>query len=242
MALLTRFGQPIDPERFLAAFVAVASRSDALRTTVRDVDGVPHPRVEAELPSHPRIARVRPEDLESWICERIAAPLDVSVAAFESVLLDLGGDKWAWFLNVHHLAIDAGSSAQLFNAVARQYQGESTELFNYERVWSDLVEGVKPDRADAARDFWAMQPDPVPTQLYMAGEPTTAAERVSIDMSNGRQAAFDDFLSDPRFKLLSAELSQAVGLALAMASYLARLGNDEITIGVPIHHLSLIHI
>ena len=238
MALLTRFGQPIDPERFLAAFVAVASRSDALRTTVRDVDGVPHPRVEAELPSHPRIARVRPEDLESWICERIAAPLDVSVAAFESVLLDLGGDKWAWFLNVHHLAIDAGSSAQLFNAVARQYQGESTELFNYERVWSDLVEGVKPDRADAARDFWAMQPDPVPTQLYMAGEPTTAAERVSIDMSNGRQVAFDDFLSDSRFKLLSAELSQAVALALAMASYLARLGNDEITIGVPIHHRS----
>ena len=51
MALLTRFAAPIDPKRFLDAVDAVVGASDALRTRVWEVDGVPHPTVVADSPA-----------------------------------------------------------------------------------------------------------------------------------------------------------------------------------------------
>ncbi len=238
MALLTRFGSPIDPAKFLTAVDTVVSQSDCLRTLVRDVDGVPHPTISAAPPAPCAVTRVDPNDLDAWVAERIAQPLDVAKSSYESVLIDLGNDDWAWFMNVHHLVIDASSSANLFNAVASEYEGRSVALDSYEQVWSDLIAGVNPKRLTSARDYWEIQPEPQATQLYTAGEATSAAERVYIDMSAGRQDKFDAFVDDPRFKLLSPELSRAAGLALMTASYLARLGNDTVTIGVPIHHRS----
>lgn len=239
MALLTKFDAPIDPDRFIAAVDAVVGRSDALRTTVRDVDGVPHPTIAASAPVGCKLARVAPADLERWMDERISVPLDVSRSCYESVLVDLGEDAWAWFMNVHHIAIDATSSANLFTAVAAEYHGETVELPDYQQTWTELLDSVVPKRLTRARDFWAMHPQGEPTRLYEpSGELTTAAERVSIDMASGRQSALDAFVADPRFALLSVELSQAVALALLTSSYLARMGNETVTIGVPIHHRS----
>ena len=239
MALITHFDAPIDPGRFTAAVDAVIGQSDALRTTVRNLDGVPHPSVSASVPAPCTVTRVAPGELDAWMHERIRVPLDVSIASYESVLVDLGADSWAWFLNVHHLVIDAASSANLFKAVAAEYHGERVELSNYQAVWSDLLDSVPEKRSTRARDFWAMHSAAEPTRLYEpSGELTTKAERVSIDMASGRQERFDAFIEDPRFKLLSVELSQAVALALLTSSYLARMGNDRVTIGVPIHHRS----
>ena len=117
MTLLTKFDVSIDPDRFDAAVDAVVGRSDALRTTVRDVDGVPHPTIAASAPVGCKLARVAPADLERWMDERISVPLDVSHSCYESVLVDLGEDAWAWFMNVHHIAIDATSSANLFTCL-----------------------------------------------------------------------------------------------------------------------------
>ncbi len=239
MALITHFDAPVDPSRFLSAVDAVVARSDALRTTVRDLDGVPHPSVQVNPPSPCRVVRLDAHSLEHWLQEQIATPLDVARSAYESVLIDLGEDAWAWFVNVHHLVIDAASSAVFFRAVAGEYHGESAELGVYEQVWTDLVGASATARGTRASDFWSIQPDTVPTSLYETGrDPATAAERVSIDMASGRQDALDRFVGDPRFKLLNYELSQAVALALLTSSYLARLGNDIVTIGVPIHHRS----
>ena len=250
MALVTRFGGPLDPTRFLKAVDAVVADSDALRTTIRSVDGVAHPTVLAAPPSPCRIARVDRSELDAWMHDRIATPIDVSVAAYESVLVDLGrngkvdGDEsgeqqWAWFVNIHHLAIDAAGWANFFNAVASKYHGEKPELPRYSETWPELLESAAEKRVIRARDHWAVQPPAEPTLLYeVDGDSTTRAERINIDMATGRQVAFDAFLEDPRFKLLSGDLSQAVALALATSAYLARLGNETVTIGVPIHHRS----
>ena len=238
MALLTRFAAPIDPARFLAAVDSVISDSDALRTTIREIDGIAHPSVAPEPPARCRLLRLAEYELESWAEARVRERFDLAVAAYDLVLIDLGNDEWAWWANLHHIVIDAGSSANLFNAVAARYHGSDVELPAYADVWAELAQAQKTPRFQRAVDQWAGQPDATPTDFYRpdAG-PSTAAERVHVDMSAGRQGALDALLAD-EFRLLSPDISLFVALATALAGYTARLGNDELTIGVPIHHRS----
>ena len=239
MALLTTFGSPIDAERFLKAVDAVVQTSDALRTTVREIDGVPHPGVSTVPPSPTTVLRLDREDLDEWMQTRISRPIDLGKAAYESVLIDHGNDEWSWWVNVHHIVIDAASSANFFNAVADHYHGENYELPGYADVWAELSEKHNAARVDKARDHWAMtEGDAAPTSMYRPDSgPTSLADRVMIDMSSGRQQALDALLED-RFRLLSPDLSLTVALATALSCYLAKLGNDEVTIGIPIHHRS----
>ena len=238
MALITRFGAPIDPERFLAAVDSVLSQSDALRTTIREIDGVPHPFVSTDIPASCEVVRVDAEHLEEWMTERLSRTFDLARAAYDMVLIDLGNGEWAWWANVHHIVIDAASSANLFTAVASIYHDIDVSIPNYEGVWSELVAAQDPKRIQTAADSWAMLSEPAPTLFYRPeSAPGTNAERRSIDMSSGRQAALDALLAD-QFQMLSPDLSLSVALATALAAYLARMGNDSVTIGIPIHHRS----
>ena len=238
MALITRFGAPVDPDRFLHAVDAVVAKSDALRTTIREIDGVPHPAIVANPPAPTRILRLDASELGRWIDERIARPIDLTTAAYESVLIDHGANQYSWWVNVHHIVIDAASSANFFNAVADEYHGEPRELVSYSDVWTELASKSDEPRYEKARDHWAVVHEGSPTSLYCPDTgATTLADRITIDMADGRQSAMDALLSD-RFRLLSPDLSLTVALATALSSYLARLGNDEVTIGVPIHHRS----
>ncbi len=238
MALLTRFGDAIDPQRFLRAVDEVVARSDALRTVVRELDGTPHPAVMAEPPSPCQHTAMSAAEVDAWIADRVAVPVDLERAAYESVLLEFDDGTWAWFVNVHHIVIDAASSANFFRAVAARYQGEDYVIPDYVQTWSELSAAHAPERVQKAADRWAMHPAAAPTELYRpdTGE-TTAADRVRIDMASGRQHALDALLAD-RFRLLSPDLSTTVALATALAAYLARLGNPRVTIGIPVHHRS----
>ncbi len=245
MALITRFDGAIDPGRFLASVDAVVADSDALRTVIRELDGIPHPTVAAAPTSPCTVVRLQPHELEEWMQQRIATPIDLSVAAYESVLIDLGPasessseSSWAWFVNVHHIVIDAASSANFFNAVADHYHGTYVPGPSYADVWAEFAAQQDSPRHQKARDAWALAPEALPTSAYRPDSgPTSVAERVSVDMSSGRQDRLDALLAD-RFAMLSPDLSLSVALATALSAYLARLGNDVVTIGVPIHHRS----
>ncbi len=238
MALITRFGAPIDPARFMGAVDDVVAMSDALRTTIREIDGIPHPAIASAPPAPCKLVRLDPSDLDQWMHDRLSVTFDLSKAAYDSVLLDLGDDSWAWWANVHHIVIDAGSSANFFNAVASRYHGDDVELPLYSDVWAELADGQNAARQQKATDAWALISDPVPTDFYRPDSgPVTDADRVSIDMSGGRQQALDELLAD-RFQLLSPDLSITVAMATTLAAYTARLGNEAVTIGVPIHHRS----
>lgn len=238
MALITRFDAPIDAGRFLHAVDVVASRSDALRTTVREVDGVPHPAIASATPSPCTVLRLDEARLDDWLADRIARPIDIATAAYESVLLDHGSDRWSWFVNVHHIVIDAASSANFFNAVADEYHGSPADVPSYTDVWTEMSSQSDTARFEKARDHWALSREATPTSMYRPDSgPTSTADRITIEMDSGRQTQLDALLSD-RFKLLSPDLSLMTALATALSAYLARLGNESITVGIPIHHRS----
>ncbi len=239
MANLSTFAEPVDPERFVAAVDRVVAASDALRTTVREVEGVPHPRIEELPPRATEVASIERDDLESWMRERIARPLDVSECVYDSVLLVDETGEWSWWMNVHHIATDAASSALIFQSVAAAYHDDWAPGPTYGELADEVEADQSSDRTQAARAHWAeLDAAPEPTPLYRPDTGSdTRAERVLVSMDD-RSERLDRLLAD-RFRLLSPDLSLTAALLAALGVYLRRVGGgDRVTVGLPVHHRS----
>jgi len=238
MANLSRFIGDIEPERFVAAVDEVVASSDALRMRIREVDGVPHPSVASGPTSTTEVLELGVEAIEDWVRDRIAVPLDPAVSVYDSVLLDHGSGRWSWWFDVHHIATDAASSALIFQGVAAAYAGTYEPGMSFAELTAELDAATGSKRWNKAVAHWAALADTFePTEFYQPDTgATTRADRVSVPLHGHRQARFDALLAD-RFRLLSADLSQSVALATAIAGYLHRLnGAERVTIGMPIHH------
>ena len=118
MANVTRVEGVIDPERFIAAVDRVVQASDVLRMIVREVDGIPHPNVASSPPQTTAHIIMPLDELDRWMADRIETPLDVGRCVYDSVLIEHEPEIWSWWMDIHHIATDAASSAQVFRAVA----------------------------------------------------------------------------------------------------------------------------
>ncbi len=49
-------------------------------------------------------------------------PIDATSCMYDSVLLRHADDDWTWWLDLHHVATDAWSSALIFEATATAYE------------------------------------------------------------------------------------------------------------------------
>ncbi len=244
MANLSTIDAAIDPDRFVAAVDTVVRGADVLRTVVRTVDGVPHPTIRQDPPRITDVIEVPWTEMDAWCADRIAEPLQIEESVYDSVLIrhpDAGPDEdapgaWSWWFDCHHVATDAASSATIFRAVAAAYTGEWEPGRSYDELAASIDAAADSPRVVAARQHWLQNaPTAVHTSLYRpdAG-PSTAAERIEIDLAS-REQQFDDLLAD-RFRLISPDLSLTVALGTVLSAFLSRLGNDRIVIGVPVHH------
>src|SRR5690606_35692244 len=116
----------IDPERFDRAFRSVLDEVDALRSRVRRVQGRPEveiaPRLDYRCPLVDLSGEPDPDAaLDRWARAEVDRVLDLSVRPFESTLLRLGPQRYAWGLLQHHLFSDATSMALLYERVADRY-------------------------------------------------------------------------------------------------------------------------
>ena len=124
-----RISGTIDVERFVAAFDSVVQTCDVLRAVV--VDGQPGPttgvaRVLDTSPATTEVINLPPNRLDAWCAERISMPIDATACMYDSVLLRHAEDDWTWWLDLHHVATDAWSSALIFEATAAAYQHNPT--------------------------------------------------------------------------------------------------------------------
>ena len=120
------FTAPVDPERLERAWRAVVDDSDALRTVFTEQDGRVQQRIRepfpVSLPVHDFCDENRPDDAASrWIDERVSQPLELAIGVFDSALLKLTGERWIWYLNVHHLVFDAWSIGVICQQASRWY-------------------------------------------------------------------------------------------------------------------------
>ncbi|HVG17938.1 MAG TPA: condensation domain-containing protein, partial [Blastocatellia bacterium] len=121
----------IDPEHFRRAFQTLIDDSDALRSVVYEVDGVPQRKVldRLEFPldfvdfsGHPDPQAA----FDDWLPGRCRNNQGTDSGLFDSALLKLGRRKFIWYTNIHHIITDMWSQSLIVRYMS-DYYGLSVE-------------------------------------------------------------------------------------------------------------------
>ena len=239
MAIVVSLHGRLDAERFVAAFDRVVHSSDTLSSVVVDSDSGPR------LVPAPELFPTAVIDLdrgavESWCSERIADPLDPTVCVYDSVLFRHDEDTWTWWLDIHHVATDAASTAVVVDAIWREYSGDDCDLRPFGEYLDETASRSRDPAWIAERERWSAQARPQRALALFGpiGRRTPNADRLAVPL----ESALSDELIEAiggRFRTLSPELSLLVLAATATAVAVHRLdGRTEMSIGVPVHHRS----
>lgn len=122
-----RLNTPIDVALFSEAFATVVKGSDAMRTVVREQDGVPWRTILPEPPRPLELLdfsdKADPEAaLQQWLTVRSQQALDISNCVYDVVLIKLAEDAYFWYVNQHHMVVDAASVFIVYRRVVNLYQ------------------------------------------------------------------------------------------------------------------------
>ena len=119
MVLCFYLQEIIDTECFQQAFSTLISSSDALRTIIETVNGIPQQRVLDQLDYQIEIVDLSNESvpeqaLADWIAIHNKQQFNLSQCSFESTLLYTGNGQTVWYFNQHHLTTDAWSISLIY--------------------------------------------------------------------------------------------------------------------------------
>jgi len=239
-----RIRGPLDPSRFVAAFDTVVRQVDVLRSVVNPDGSLIG--VLAAPPTSTLVLDLPAADLERWSADRISQPIDATTCVYDSVLLRHADDDWTWWIDVHHIAIDAWGAARLAEAVSTAYlhDGSPTTADPGALVSGPFFEsfeatndGVGERAAEWDEDARVAGPQ-APLTLYgPRGERTTVVDRCPLPR-DGWQESLEEALQG-EFRALSPELSLLALSAMATSIAVRRFdGRSSLVVGVPVHHRS----
>ena len=248
MAFAFVFEAELDAGRFDEAWAQVVGASDALRTRVVEVDGVPQrEELAAEALAATRADLSGEADslgaFRAWCAVRATQPLPLDGPLVDSVLVTLGPGRTAWYLNQHHLVCDAASTALLYGQVAEAYaalggDGEAPQaLPTYAEALTTLQ--ISDAERAAAEVHWRSRQESGAGALSLYGLPAqptgTTSTRRTLSLDGERSAALARLASEDGFASLSPELSRYAVVATLLASWLRRLtGEDELGFDAPV--------
>ncbi|MEM9466164.1 MAG: amino acid adenylation domain-containing protein [Actinomycetota bacterium] len=241
MADRIRIRGRLDPDRFVAAVDAAVRAAPVLRMTVEgDGEDV---AILAAPPATTEVIDLAVDDLDTWTNERVAVPLDAGVCVYDSVLLRHADDDWTWWIDVHHVAIDAWGAARLAEAVASAYANDAdpatADLDGL--LGGDFFAATEPDAelADRAAEWIADGVDAGP-QAPLApygrrGPRTTEVDRLPV-ADAGLRHRLDEALAG-RYRAFTPEMALLALSAMTTAVLVRRLdGRSSVVVGVPVHH------
>jgi amino acid adenylation domain-containing protein len=240
------------PEHFRHAFQSLVDRSDALRTVVEEVDGVPRQRVIERLPfevgwqdfTH----EAEPEAAaRAWGLERACQRFDLSRRLFDCALLKLSDSRWVWFLSLHHLIADMASVALVFRHVQQLYACSlrgTPEPDIVPASHARLVDLEREQRLSGryreAEGHWERKLAEVVEPLRFYGKPpprmATRVRRVPWKLGPDRTRRLKELASREGFGPRSETAALLNLLAASLCGYLYRVtGNRRLSLGVPFH-------
>ena len=148
----------------------------------------------------------------------------------QQVLFDLGGQRWVWYLRVHHLAADGYGMALFSDRVCALYAGRGGEPLPPLRSVLDDDAAYRGDpRRDQAGQWWRGQLQGAPAAAGLAG--TVAASDDALRFVQPLDAPFRDLLLQTAVRWLQPWPDV---LAALSAEYLRRMSAaDEVVLGVP---------
>ena len=250
--------QAIQVEHFQSAFQTIVNSSDALRTVIRDVDGVPQRRVITNFPDSTEYLDLsqapNPESaLRTWVRERSQILFDIERCMFDSVLIKITDEKYVWYLNKHHIISDAWTTSLILQWMSKFYQQSLDghlpprhhlpafqDYVDYEREYR------KSSRYADAATYWnrkmATEVPPVPFYGKVPRKTTAHVQRVSYDLGQVRtqrlrEIANRETVNVGRLWPPTTNVSLCNLFLAILCAYLHGIsGNRLLSIGIPFHN------
>ncbi|WP_182266247.1 enterobactin synthase subunit F [Stenotrophomonas maltophilia] len=225
----------------VAAFVAAADQAagEAQAFALRFAEGADGQPLQWHDPSHVPLLPVR--DLSGdtdpasaaralMQADRLSAVDPTRDRISQQVLFDLGGQRWVWYLRVHHLAADGYGMALFTDRVCALYAGRAGEaLPGLAGVLADDAAYRADPRRTQAGQWWREQMQGAPAGAGLAG--TLAASDDALRWVQPLDAAFRERLLQATVRWLQPWPDV---LAALSAEYLRRMSAaDEVVLGVP---------
>ncbi len=244
----------LDIARFHRAFQHMLDEVDALRTRVTRSHGRPRAEVIDRLTYESGLIDMSNHDdpekaLDEWAQNQIDSPIDLSVRPFESTLIKLAPDKYAWALLCHQLLTDATSMSLIFERVGDSYGRApgSVDPLPAIPTFTEYVEHdlevEKTPRHRVREAYWtAKLADPADPMVYYGGRsasnnPAGHRHRIDHALGPGLTAAIRTFAGLEDVRCLSEHLSTYSVFCAALMTYMHKLsGHRRIAIGTTWHN------
>jgi amino acid adenylation domain-containing protein len=234
----------IDAFAFTEAFSRLVVDAEALRTVFKTQNGTARQEV-LEIPGFdlPMIDFSEQADPDAaatiWARKKAKRRLNIEKSTFDSALLKLADNRFAWYLNQHHLVTDAKSIEVLFRRLEELYVlVESGTTRDIEPIPS-FAAYVDYESQAAARK----KPNPslsvAPPSLYGQQRHATGtdSQRIEIELSERLSDALRQLIKRPGNGALTRDLGQLQLFTTATFAFLKRVsGQETITIAAPAHN------
>lgn len=249
--LVTIHGR-IDGELFRRAFCRVVAESDGLRTVFSAPGGMPRQSV---LPS----SAFEPDRVDlshagnaaaaaGEFIEKRGFEIDLASRPFDAAFLDLPDGSFGWYMNFHHLVIDAWSFSLIFQHVSRLYglwaDGSDAaplalppyaDYLQFEREYRNS------DRHGRIVDFWngklAKHRNPLALYGRQAGREVAPATRLFRRIEPESVRLLCDLASKQAGRKLHDDFALLSSLAVVTFALFHRLSGDRLqTIGLPAYN------
>ncbi|HDS1837027.1 TPA: enterobactin synthase subunit F [Stenotrophomonas maltophilia] len=225
----------------VAAFVAAADQAagEAQAFALRFAEAGDGQPLQWHDPAHVPLLSLRDLSVEAepasaaravMQADRLSAVDPTRDRISQQVLFDLGGQRWVWYLRVHHLAADGYGMALFTDRVCALYAGRAGEaLPGLAGVLADDAAYRADPRRTQAGQWWREQMQGAPAGAGLAG--TLAASDDALRWVQPLDAAFREQLLQASVRWLQPWPDV---LAALSAEYLRRMSAaDEVVLGVP---------
>ncbi|MGH7794614.1 MAG: amino acid adenylation domain-containing protein [Candidatus Binatia bacterium] len=246
-------GGEIDRDHFQKAFQTLLNSSDALRTVIREIDGIPQQSV---LPDFPYEMKFRdfsnlPDPgaaVQSWLKARCQVLFDFQRALFDCALTKLSDRQFVWFLNLHHIIADSRSIELIFHHVAQFYERslagcleKTTELSAFKDYIEYEREYRRSPSSREAESYWKMKlAEPSePLRFYgkNSDKRTTDSKKISCELGPERTLRLKQLASREEISVKTEHASIFNIFAAVLLTYLHRVtGSRFPSIGTPFHN------
>ncbi|WP_329762004.1 enterobactin synthase subunit F [Stenotrophomonas maltophilia] len=231
----------IDGPLDVTAFVAAADQAafEAQAFALRFAEGADGQPLQWHDPAHVPLLSVRDVSAEAdaaaaarslMHADRLSPVDPARDRISQQMLLELGGQRWVWYLRVHHLAADGYGMALFTDRVCALYAGRMGEpLPGLAGVLADDAAYRADPRRTQAGQWWREQMQGAPAGGGLAG--TLAASDDALRWVQPLDAAFREQLLQASVRWLQPWPDV---LAALSAEYLRRMSAaDEVVLGVP---------
>ena len=223
---------------FRQAFEMLVGSSDAMRTHIVEVDGIPFRRVSEAIPDSLAevdfsALRAPRAELAAWVRSRAQRPFRLDERLFDAVLVKLSQDRFLWYLNQHHLITDGWSVAITYRRLVDFYRlvkrpDADVESFpRFERyIEFERRSREKPSTRKAVQHWRRKERARFEPLEFYRSTPSVRSprtERVKCELGPARSRRLKQLADEPGVRAFTADLSRFNLFATIFFAYLNRV-------------------